>query len=116
MTTEEYKAFENQLRKYGYRKWNGNISNEDFYWCKGFEYYEDEDGDRQCSYQILFKVWDNRKYDRVPDNSKFGVAVTVLISQNHRTDLDFGRPLYYIPDIEQKAQSFYEWAQKNMDL
>lgn len=116
MTAEEYSAFENQLREHGYRKWNGRISNEDFYWCKGFEYYEDEYGERECSYQILFQIWDNHNYAQIPDNSKFGVQSVVLISDNHRTDLLLSRSLYYIPDIEIKAKSFYEWAKKNLDL
>ena len=116
MTIEAYNQFEEQLICNGYRRWNGRISNEDFYWCKGMGHYEDKDGDRRCSYQILFQVWDNRKYPKVPDNSKFGVQVTVLISHEHRTDLLISRPTYDIAEIENKAHSFYEWAKENLEL
>lgn len=116
MTVEQIEQFEQELIKHGYRKWNGKISNEDYYWCKGFERYEDEDGDEICSYQVLFQIWDNRKYSQVPDNSKFGVQVTVLISDNHRTDLILCRSIYDIEGVEKQASSFYNWAKGNIEL
>lgn len=116
MNVEQFEQFEQELIKHGYRKWNGKISNEDYYWCKGFEHYEDEDGDERCSYQVLFQIWDNRKYSQVPDNSKFGVQVTVLISDNHRTDLILCRPIYNIEEVEKQASSFYNWIKDNLEL
>lgn len=116
MTVEMYSQLTEQLVANGYRKWNGSISNEDYYWCKGFGYYYDEDGDRRCSYQVLFQVWDNQKYKQMPNNAQFGIAVTILISHNHRTDLLISRETYDIKEVETKAQSFYDWAKQNLEL
>lgn len=116
MTLQEYENFAEALQENGYRKYGHCVSNEDFYWCKGFEYQEDEDGDKRSSYQVLYLVWDMRKY-KIPENSHFGVQMQVLISENRRTDLvrshETGES---IKENETIAQSFYEWAKKNLEL
>ena len=117
MTPQEYKKFAEALQENGYKKYAGRLSNEDFYWCKGFEYQEDEDGDKRSSYQVLYQVWDMRKYESIPKNSKFGVQMRVLISENRRTDLvrchEIGNDIKVNETI---AQSFYEWAKNNLEL
>ena len=116
MTPQEYEKFAEALQENGYKKCGHCISNEDFYWCKGFEYQEDEDGDKRSSYQVLYQVWDMRKY-KTPENSHFGVSMRVLISENRRTDLI--RSHVGSDDIKKNetiAQSFYEWAKKNLEL
>ena len=50
MTPQEYEKFAESLQENGYKKYAGFFSNEDFYWCKGFEFQEDEDGDKRSSY------------------------------------------------------------------
>ena len=117
MTNQDYKRLAESLQEHGYRKYKGYLTNEDYYWCKGMKYYEDEDGDRQCSYQILYQVWDMNKYPQVPECAKMGVSLRVLISENSRTDLvrchETGDT---IKKNEEIAQSFYEWAKKNLEL
>lgn len=116
MTPQEYEKFSGALQENGYKKYVGRISNEDFYWCKGFEYQEDEDGDKRSSYQVLYQVWDMRKY-KTPESCHFGVSMRVLISENRRTDLI--RSHAGCDDIKKNetiAQSFYEWAKKNLEL
>lgn len=116
MTPQEYEKFAEALQENGYRKYGGCLSNEDFYWCKGMEYKEDEDGDKRSSYQVAYSIWDNRKYKALK-NSHFGVQMRVLISENRRTDLI--RSYAGSDDIKKNetiAQSFYEWAKKNLEL
>jgi hypothetical protein len=117
MKDKEYEKFAEALQENGYKKYAGCVSNEDFYWCKGFEYKEDEDGDKQPSYQVIYSIWDMRKYIGIPENSHFGVQLQVLISENRRTDLI--RSHAGSDDIKKNetiAQSFYEWAKKNLEL
>lgn len=116
MTPQEYEKFAEALQENGYRKYHDALTNEDFYWCKGFLHQEDEDGDKRSSYQVLYQVWDMRKY-KLPEISSFGVSMRVLISKNTRTDLvrchETGDN---IKKNETIAQSFYEWAKKNLEL
>lgn len=117
MTNQDYEQLAESLQEHGYRKYKGCLTNEDYYWCKGMEYYKDEDGDRRCSYQILYQVWDLNKYPQVHECAKIGVSLRVLISENRRTDLV---RCYETGDNIKKnetiAQSFYEWAKKNLEL
>ena len=117
MTPQEYEKLAEALRENGYKKYEGFLSNEDFYWCKGFLHQEDEDGDKRSSYQVLYLIWDMRKYKNIPENSHFGVQMQVLISENRRTDLvrchETGDN---IKKNETIAQSFYEWAKNNLEL
>lgn len=116
MTPQEYENFAEALQENGYRKYHDALTNEDFYWCKGFLHQEDEDGDKRSSYQVLYQVWDMRKY-KLPEISSFGVSMRVLISKNTRTDLvkchETGDN---IKKNEETAQSFYEWAKNNLEL
>lgn len=117
MTPQEYEKFAEALQENGYKKYRGCLSNEDFYWCKGMEYKEDEDGDKHSSYQVLYLIWDMRKYKDIPNNSNFGVQMRVLISEDRRTVLvrchETGES---IKENETIAQSFYEWAKNNLEL
>ena len=117
MTEQEYEKLAEALQDNGYKKYRGCLSNEDFYWCKGMEYKEDEDGDKRSSYQVLYLVWNMRKYKGIPENSHFMVSMRVLISEDRRTDLV--RSHAGSDDIKKNetiAQSFYEWAKKNLEL
>jgi hypothetical protein len=117
MTEQEYEKFTEVLQENGYKKYVSCLSNEDFYWCKGFKYQEDEDGDKRSSYQVLYLIWDMRKYKSISNNNHFGVQMRVLISENRRTD--FIRSHAGSDDIKKNetiAQSFYEWAKKNLEL
>lgn len=117
MTPQEYEKFVEALQENGYKKYGYCVTNEGFFWRKGFEFQEDEDGDKRSSYQVLYQVWDMRKYKGLPENSQFGVQMRVLISENRRTDLI--RIQAGSDDIKKNetiAQSFYEWAKKNLEL
>lgn len=115
MTSKAYEEFEEKLKSNGYRKYPGAIINEDYYWCKGFEYQIDDCGDRCPAYQVIFSVWDyrNRTDLRVPDSDKVGIAARVLMSIDGRIDLEFTKDKFDINDIETKAHSFFEWVKVN---
>jgi hypothetical protein len=117
MTPQEYEKFAEALQENGYRKHHTILTNEDFNWYKGFLHKEDEDGDKRSSYQVLYSIWDMRKYKGILKNSYFGVQMRVLISNNRRTDLvrchETGDN---IKQNETIAQSFYEWAKNNLEL
>lgn len=116
MTANEYFTLERELIDNGYRKWCRQLSNEDYYYCKGFEYEEDEDGDRKCAYHVIFSVWDMRKYPQVPEKSFFGVCPIVMLHGNRYTELElhYGENIE-IREIERIANSFYDWAIKNIE-
>ena len=118
MTSQEYELFEEKLKTNGYRKYPGSVVNEDYYWCKGFGYVEDEYGDRSPSYQVIFSVWDYRDkiHLRVPDFDKVGVCARVIMSGDGRIDLELTRDEFDINDIETKAQSFYGWEKENINI
>ena len=118
MTIKEYIDFAELLKADGYRKYNGAIVNEDYYWCRGFEYQVDEYGDRSPAYQVLFSVWDYRDKPqlRMTDFDKVGVCARVIMSGNGRIDLELTQNEFDIKDIETKAQSFYEWVKENFKI
>lgn len=115
MTGKEYNEFEELLSSHGYRKYKGSITNEDYYWCKGFEYKVDEYEEKNPSYQVIFSVWDYRDkpHLRVPDFDKVGVEARVIMSCNGRIDLELTQEKFDIADIENKATSFNEWVKSN---
>lgn len=110
MNKESFEKFEEELKKAGYRKYRGAITNNDYYYAKGFAYYEDEDGERHPSYQIIYSVWDYNNYPQVPDFGKIGLEARVMLHDNGRTDLILTRDKYNIKEIEYKAEKFFAFA------
>ena len=114
MTREQYIKFEKQLAESGYRKYDGAVVNENYYFCKGFQYATDAYGDRTPAYQVVYSVWDYTTYAQVPDSHKFGVCARVILgTSSSRTDLELTADTFDIKDIETKAASFYEWVKAN---
>ncbi len=114
MTKEQYLRFEERLTENGYLKYKGYIVNEDYYFCKGFQYITDEYGDREPAYQVIYSVWDNTKYVHVPDYHKFGICARVILSVScGRIDLELTADSFDIKEFETNAASFYEWVKAN---
>ena len=112
MTRQQFESFESKLKEAGYKRYQGPITNNDFYFAKGFAYYYDEDGDRYPSYQIIYSVWDYTNYPIVPDNDKFGIEPRIMLHvSDQRTDLIFVREDCEIEEIESKAEKFFAFAQ-----
>lgn len=121
MTQEEYNKFCNELEERGYRQYP-SINRADFAYFKGFgesKYEED-----RSNYQVAFDVYNFAKYaDREPELRKrpYGIEPMVLVSRtaNERMDLtlaSLGVMELGIDKIEQLAESFFQWVEKNVEL
>lgn len=124
MTIEEFKSFEEKLVAHGYRKYNGKIINEDFYYCKGFGKGQNKHDEDRSNYQILFKVWDFSKYadrDKMCAVSPMRIAPVVMVSRviDERLDFDLHSETIEQTDInriEALAESFFVWVEQNVEV
>lgn len=88
-----------------------------YYWLKPFAFADTPDGERSPEYQVIFKVYDYGAAWGMEERDFFGVTPGVLVSRNRRLDLDFTAYEHLrVEEIEQKAQSFYEWAKQNLEI
>lgn len=111
MTQEQFEQFKTTVEAKGYRLHNipRSITNEDFYYSKGFANTEDEYGERIPGYQILFLVWDFRKYEQVPEHDERGIT-PLIITESHewsRIDLEITQQNFDVDKVEQYAHDFY---------
>ena len=123
MTREEYNKFTEDLKQRGYRKYPSPRFQRDAYaWFKSFgesEYEED-----RSNYQICFDVFDFSEYDkREPyfTQHPFGIEPMILVSRsvNERVDLHLchcGHECTEIDEYERLAESFFQWADKNIKV
>ena len=123
MTQEEYNKFTEDLKQRGYRKYPSPRFQRDAYaWFKSFgesEYDED-----RSNYQVCFDVFDFSEYDkREPyfTQHPFGIEPMVLVSRcvDERVDLHLSHIKiedHNIDEIERLAESFYKWAEKEVEI
>lgn len=122
MTREEFKSFEEKLIAHGYRKYNGEIINEDFYYCKGFGKGQNKHDENRNNYQILFKIWDFSKYadiDKMCAVDPIRIVPMVMVSRiiDERLDLHNGAiEETDINRIETLAESFFTWVESNVEV
>lgn len=124
MTKEEFKLFEEKLVVHGYRKYKGEIINEDFYYCKGFGKEQNKHDENRNNYQILFKVWDFSKYadrDKMCAIDPMRIAPMIMVSRIIDERLDFslhGETINQtdINQIETLAKSFFAWVEQNVEI
>lgn len=124
MTIEEFKLFEEKLATHGYRKYNGKIINEDFYYCKGFGKGQNKHDEDRNNYQILFKVWDFSKYadrDKMCAINPMHIAPMIMVSRVIDERLDLGLHSETIEEtdinqIENLAESFFVWVEQNVEV
>lgn len=124
MTKEEFKLFEEKLIAHGYRKYNGTLINEDFYYCKGFGKGQNKHDEDRTNYQILFKVWDFSKYadrDKMCAINPIHIAPMIMISRviDERLDLDLHSETIEETDIdriETLAELFFVWVEQNVEV
>lgn len=123
MTHEEYNKFTEDLKQRGYRKYSSpRGSKEDWAWFKSFG--ESKHQEDRSNYQVCFDVTDFSHYaNREPflRENPYGIEPLVLISRttDERVDLH----LCYtkvddndIDEIERLAESFYRWAEKEVEV
>ena len=119
MTTDECNKFKSELEKRGYRQYP-SINKADFAYYKSFGKSTHEG--RRSNYQICFDIYNFGKYAyREPSFIKnpYGVTPSVLMSRRayERIDLTLayiGIAENEIDKIEQLAESFYQWVEKEI--
>lgn len=122
MTKEELDKFEKELEKRGYRL-HMPYNRADRCWFKSFG--ESKHEENRSNYQIAFSIWDFSPYAERDVNLKkrpYSVSVAILLSRciDERVDVEVGsvndEKYKNIDYIERIAESFYNWAEKEIKL
>lgn len=122
MTKQELEQFEKELKEKGYRKYPP-YNRADRCWFKSFGESKHEEG--RCNYQIAFSIWNFGPYADRDENlrkSPYSVSASILLSRciDERVDVEVGsvNDVKYknIDYIESLAESFYQWAEKEIEL
>ena len=123
MTHEEYNRFTEELQQRGYRKYSSpRFRGDDWAWFKSFgksAYKED-----RSNYQVCFDVADFSLYayrDPYLKENPYGIEPSVRISRTTNERVDLYLPHTKVEDnnideIERLAESFYRWAEKEIEL
>lgn len=123
MTQEEYNRFAEELQQRGYRKYpSPRFRKDDWAWFKSFGESKHQEG--RSNYQVCFDVVDFSPYaDREPylRENPYGIEPLVLISRtvDERVDLQLSYTKVKdnnIDEIERLAESFYRWAEKEVEV
>ena len=122
MTEKQLDKFEKELNKRGY-KLHMPYNLADRCWFKSFgESKHEED---RSNYQIAFSIWDFSPYAERDTNLKknpYSASAAILLSRciDERVDVEIGSvndDRYKSVDyIEKIAESFYNWAEKEIEL
>lgn len=122
MIKEELDKFEKELEKRGYRL-HMPYNRADRCWFKSFGESKHEEG--RSNYQIAFSIWDFSPYANRDENlrkSPYSVSASILLSRciDERVDVEVGsvndEKYKNIDYIERIAESFYNWAEKEIEL
>lgn len=123
MTHEEYNRFAEELQRRGYKKYpSPRFGKDDYAWYKSFG--ESKFEEDRSNYQICFDVFDFSPYAyREPSfrDNPYGIEPLILISRtvNERVDLHLSYTKVddnNIDEIERLAESFYKWAEKEVEV
>ena len=122
MTKQELQTFEDRLQEMGYRKYPATMNSADYAWFKSFG--KSEHAENRSNYQIAFSIYDFSPYvNRVESlrENPYNCTPSMLLSRciDERVDLEISSiniDKTDIESIEKLAQSFYEWADKNIKL
>lgn len=122
MTKQELQTFEGRLQKMGYRKYPATMNKADYAWFKSFG--KSEHAENRSNYQIAFSVYDFSPYSDWDENLRknpYSCLPSIRLSRciNERVDLEISSvniDKTDIESIEKLANSFYEWADKNIKL
>ena len=122
MTHEEYDKFTAELQRRGYKKYpSPRGMKDDWAWFKSFG--ESKHQEDRSNYQICFDVINFTPYaGREPylRENPYGIEPSVRISRtiNERVDLHLSHIKVddnNIDEIERLAESFYRWAEKEIE-
>lgn len=122
MTQKELDKFEKELKEKGYKKYPPyNRANRCWYKSFGESKHEED----RSNYQIAFSIWDFSPYAERDVNLKknpYSASVAILLSRciDERVDMEVGsvndNRYKDIDYIERIAESFYQWAEKEIEL
>jgi hypothetical protein len=117
-TYAEFKEFESDLIIMGFRKYNGKLHSEDYYFAKTIHRSEpDEDGYTRSDLQLFLSVSDFSKHPRFDQPDFMCIQAEVHISRNidERIDLVVNDKICKsIHDLELFAFKFYEFITSNV--
>ena len=116
-TIQEYNSFEEKLIKNGYRKVNGHLDRENFYFYKSFGKSEYEEG--RSNYQIIVKVYDFSEFlthSALFKERPISYEYITMVSRNVNERIDLHMPEEDIDTVEHKAELFFEWASNNYNV
>lgn len=114
MTEKEFNELVLELEKQGYKKIILQpYEREGFHYYKSFGVSDYDMGRNNYVVLFLFYDWKRCSSSIVED---FGVDIRVVVSRVPNEHIVFSIPLgeQTLEDIEQKAQSFFEWCEKNV--
>ena len=123
MTREKYDKLVTELQRRGYRKYSSpRFRKDDYAWFKSFGKSKFEED--RSNYQICFDVINFSPYaDREPRFKKvpYGIEPLVIISRtiDERVDLQLSHTKVdsnNIAKIEQLAESFFKWVEKEVEV
>ncbi|WP_028896698.1 hypothetical protein [Prevotella sp. HUN102] len=112
MTTEQYNALEEELRKKGYGKFKSSYQHEDFGWYKTV--LPSNSREDSPPYQIEFAVYDyteQKNIRRLDDCHNYDVKVFLFIEGSA---LGLSCRWLSVEEIEKKAESLYRTFEKNI--
>lgn len=117
MTTKEFEVFTGMLKEHGYKKGRDYIYDRE-QWYKPFGKGENPYEERRSLYQVLFNVFDWRKYwSRDPElmrqDKAFSVTVTVSVSRvidEVPIELHFDK-IDGIEEVERRAEGFFKYVE-----
>ena len=116
MTKQELELFEKRLQERGYNKQSAH-NRADYAWMKsvGQSKYEES----RCNYIIIFSIYDFTKFNHAVNNP-YSLQPSILLSRtiDERYDLEITshNVRYDIDKVESLAESFLEWAEKNVEI
>lgn len=122
MTKKELDKFEKELKEKGYKKYPP-YNRSDRCWFKSFG--ESKHEENRSNYQIAFSIWDFSRYadrDASLKKNPYSASVAILLSRciDERVDVEVGsvndKRYKDVDYIERIAESFYNWAEKEIKL
>ena len=123
MTREEYNKLTAELQRRGYKKYpSPRFGSDGYAWYKSFG--ESQFEEDRSNYQVCFDVVDFSPYaDREPyfHTKPYCIEPQILISRtiNERIDLHLSNTKVddtNIDEIERLAESFFKWAEKEVEV
>lgn len=121
MKKQDFKTLKEFLNKQGYKYYDQQWHNEDYILCKGFHKKDNKWEEDRSAYQIILSIYDYSLkpmyWDRLPDFYKDYIGIEVHIDVSRTVDERIDLILQWednttIEEIEEKAESFYNWACK----